>query len=136
MTQGDRGSDETFCTFPPEAKARPEGVTIGCVGGGFAEARGGWDGESEKDGWGPEYEVDDGEGGVKGCDEEAKRGEGRRVACGLEYAGWRCEEGLLFAPLQGLGQPQPMQAMFRLFMRVRQYDVENIKEGALRTATE
>jgi len=29
MMQGFRGSVETFCTFPPTAKARPEGVRRG-----------------------------------------------------------------------------------------------------------
>ena len=30
MMQGLSGSLETFCTFPPTAKARPDGVRSGC----------------------------------------------------------------------------------------------------------
>lgn len=37
MMQGDKGSLEMFWTFPPTAKARPEGVRRGCEGlGGWA----------------------------------------------------------------------------------------------------
>jgi hypothetical protein len=38
MIHGERGSLDTFWTFPPTAKARPDGVSKGWDGGGT------WDG--------------------------------------------------------------------------------------------
>ena len=60
MMHGDRGSLETFWTFPPTAKARPEGVSRGWVAlGGFATC-------------GREEEDPKGEEGGKGAERPAE----------------------------------------------------------------
>jgi hypothetical protein len=84
MIHGDNGSLETFCTLPPRAKARPDGVRSGCEV--FAEGRTGcgiW-GDGYDGGLGGEQYDCDGRVGETGekevgqLGEETKRGKERR----------------------------------------------------------